>query len=193
MKKVAVTGGLSSGKSSVCCFLKKFGAYTVSADEIVHELLIPQTHIGHQVLDLLGGEILKEGAFDRAKIAEIVFRQPEKLRALEKILHPAVLDAIQAFYLLMKAQKERPLFVAEIPLLFESESHSYFDTVVALICDPLLAKKRFGQEGFEERMAHQLPTTQKAALADFTITNNGTLADLEKKTRELYLVLCKLS
>lgn len=192
LKKVAITGGLSSGKSSVCRILKRLGAYTVSADEIVHQLLSPLTPTGHQVLDLLGHEILKEGHFDRAKMAQLVFANSEKLKALEKILHPAVLEAIHALYLQVKAQDQFPLFVAEVPLLFESESHLYFDKVIAVIADEKLAKKRFTQathytySEFERRMARQLDPQLKAAKADFTLANNGTMADLEAATSTLY-------
>jgi dephospho-CoA kinase len=197
VKKIAVTGGLASGKSSLCRFLRQLGAYVVSADEIVHELLTPQTKIGHEVLALLGEEIIHQGAFDRTKIAEIVFKQPEMLKKLEKILHPAVLNAIDAFYLEMKAQKHHPLFVAEVPLLFESESHRYFDKVVAVVCEPSIAKKRYQAisrssfEEFERRTAHQLPMEQKASRADVTIVNNGTLAELKTKATNLYESLIK--
>lgn len=192
MKKVAVTGGLSSGKSSVCHFLKHLGAYTVSADEIVHQLLSPHTQIGHKVLNLLGQEILKEGHFDRAKIAEIVFVDPKKLKKLEEILHPAVFNTIDSLYLQVKSQKTHALFVAEIPLLFESDRQSHFEKVVVVIADPNIAKKRFQAntaysfEEFERRMARQLDPSIKATKADFTIKNNGSLAELETITKQLY-------
>ncbi len=192
MKKVAITGGLSSGKSSVCRILKHLGAYTVSADEIVHQLLSPHTRIGHKVLDLLGQEILKEGHFDRAKIAEIVFAEPKKLKKLEAILHPAVIEAINTLYSQVKAENTHALFVAEIPLLFESESERYFDKIVAVIADPKIAKKRFqlhtpySFDEFERRMAQQLAPSSKAAKADFTIINNGSLDELETLTKQLY-------
>lgn len=191
LKKVAVTGGLSSGKSTVCRILRRLGAYTVSADEVVHQLLSPHTRIGHQVLDLLGQEILKEGRFDRAKMAEIVFSDPKKLKKLEEILHPAVLDSIDALYLQIKPEAYK-LFVAEVPLLFESESERNFDAVIAVVADSQIAKKRFHEknakpfEEFERRMARQLDPTIKAAKASYTIANNGTLADLESATEKLY-------
>jgi dephospho-CoA kinase len=89
-RKIAVTGTLSSGKSTVCQLLKEFGAYVVSADEIVHRLLRVETEIGQKVIDLLGEEILSEGQIDRAKIAKKVFRNPQLLQALEQIIHPQV-------------------------------------------------------------------------------------------------------
>lgn len=191
LKKVAITGGLSSGKTTVCRILKRLGAYTVSADEVVHQLLSPLTQIGHQVLDLLGQEILKDGRFDRAKMAEIVFAQPEKLKALEQILHPAVLEAIDALFHQIKPEDYK-LFVAEVPLLFETESQKYFDAVVAVVASPDVSKTRFRDktsysfDEFERRMARQLTPELKASKADFTIANNGTLADLESATEKLY-------
>lgn len=192
MNKVAVTGGLSTGKSSVCRILKRLGAYVVSADEIVHQLLSPHTRIGHQVLSLLGPEILKEGQFDRAAIAAIVFAQPDKLKLLEKILHPAVLDAIDVVYAQVLAEGHYPLFVAEVPLLYESDGQHQFDAVVAVVSSREAAQKRFlsqkstPTEEFDRRMANQLDPYAKAARADYTLHNDGTLADLEANVQTLY-------
>jgi dephospho-CoA kinase len=73
LKKVAVTGGLSSGKSSVCKILKECGAYVVNSDDIVHQLLDPHTAIGQQIIELLGAGVVVDGQFDRKKIAQAVF------------------------------------------------------------------------------------------------------------------------
>ncbi len=73
LKKVAITGGLSSGKSSVCKILKEMGAFVVSADDIVHQLLNPQTSIGHKIIELLGPGVVKGLQFDRTKIGTLVF------------------------------------------------------------------------------------------------------------------------
>lgn len=195
MKKIAITGGLSSGKSTVCRFLKDLGAFVVSADEIVHQILSPQTPLGHKILSLLGPEVISDGKFDRGKIASIVFNDQNKLKALEKILHPAVLEAIEKTYQSVKKEKRYPLFIAEIPLLFESESHTYFDTVIAVVSDPKLCRQRFTEktshtfEEFERRMARQLPPDLKAAKASYTITNNGSLEELRTNVQTLYETL----
>lgn len=196
LRKIAITGGLSSGKTTVCRFLKEMGAYVVSADEIVHELLSPHTPIGQKAIALLGSDILKEGQIDRAAIAKKVFSQPQKLRALEQILHPAVIDEINKRYQQIKSSKHI-LFVAEIPLLYESDMHPHFDAVVAVISDPSLSKQRFCQDTgypeqeFDRRMARQWDPKQKEAQADFTIFNNGTLDQLKESVKKLFQSLTK--
>ena len=192
LKKVAITGGLSSGKSSVCEILKRKGAYVISADDIVHQLLDPQNEIGQKIVNLLGDDSVRGTQFDRTLIAKKVFNNAEILKSLEKILHPAVLEEVEKHYNQIRNQKKFTLFVAEIPLLYEIESEYLFDTVVTVFTDPEIAKKRFQKktnhsiQEFEKRMTHQLPPAEKSAKADFTIHNNGDLAELEKQVETLY-------
>lgn len=197
LKKVAITGGLSSGKSSVCKILKEKGACVVSADDIVHQLLDPKTSTGQKIVQLLGPEIVDGLQFDRKKIAKLVFENKENLGALESILHPAVLKEIEEKFNQVKDQKKFNLFVAEIPLLYEIEKQHLFDLTVAVTADPKIAKKRFQEktghfaEEFDRRMTHQIPPEEKSAKADYTISNNGTLAELEKQVNILYENLTK--
>lgn len=191
LKKVAVTGGLASGKSSVCRIFEDWGAYVVSADKIVHQILSPHTAIGKQIVQELGPEIVKDDELDRAKIAEKVFSHPDKLQNLEKIIHPAVIDEIEKQYQQIKHQKRYRLFVAEIPLLYESESEHLFDNVIAVVADPALCRQRFQQsknsssEEFERRMLRQMHPLEKAAKADHVIYNNGDLEELKENVMKI--------
>jgi dephospho-CoA kinase len=167
LKKLAVTGGLASGKSSVCQILKKYGAYVVSTDEIVHQLLSLNTPQGDQILALLGEEVVHHNQFDRKKIANIVFNDYEKLKDLEKILHPLVFREIEKQYQTIKQLKEYPLFVVEIPLLYEGNKSAFFDLVLAVVADSKLCKKRFSSpEDYDRRMGRQLSQEEKAAKAN---------------------------
>src|SRR6478672_5591088 len=94
-KKIAVTGGLSSGKSTVCQFFREFGAYVTNADEIVHRLLTPEKSVGQQVINLFSEDILTNGQIDRSKIAEKAFSNPKLLQALEDLVHPIVQHEIE--------------------------------------------------------------------------------------------------
>lgn len=192
LKKVAVTGGLSSGKTSVCEIFKRKGAYVVSADEIVHNLLSPDSTIAEKVVRLLGDQVSEKGSLNRAKIANIVFENKEALKALERILHPAVLEEIENQYKKVKDQKQFSLFIAEIPLLYEIERQNLFDSVITVSCDSDIAKKRFrektdlSKKEFENRMIHQLSPEEKASKADYIIQNNGDLTHLETQVNQLY-------
>lgn len=186
--KVAITGGLSCGKSSVCRFLKEFGAYVISSDDIVHHLLSSNTSLVQEVIKLLGTDILINQEISRTVVAQKVFQNVSLLQALEQILHPAVYDEINNEYQKqMKNKHHSPLFIAEVPLLFESHGESHFDCTVAVLADVKLCRDRFihakfrGAAEYSRRMNRQLPNSEKAKRADFVLVNNGTLSDLKQK------------
>jgi len=195
VKKIAVTGGLAAGKTTVCQIFKELGAYVVNADEIVHQLLSPETAVGQQVISLLGSDIISGQEFDRKKIAAKVFSQPDLLRALEEIIHPAVFDEIEQKYQQIDREKKYLLFLAEIPLLYESEREGYFDAVISVFTDPELCRKRFMQQNltpaneFEKRMTRQIEPRLKADKAHYMIENNGNFEELKTKIKTLYFQL----
>lgn len=191
--KVAVTGGLSCGKSSVCRILQELGAYTLSADEIVHHLLSSDDNIESQVVQLLGKGILVDQKIDRSRVARLVFRDHERMKELEKILHPAVYSEIEKQYQKQQeAEQPFPLFAAEVPLLFESNGEKFFDASIAVLAQADICFKRFNKnekfsrEEFDRRMSNQLNPLEKAIKADYAIMNNETLSTLQVPVRELF-------
>jgi dephospho-CoA kinase len=194
LQKIAVTGGLASGKSTVCHFLKELGANVASADEIVHQLLSSPSDLSQKVIQLLGPRIVKNGKIDRREIAQTVFKDPELLSQLEKILHPAVLEEIEKRYKQACQTKGYSAFVVEIPLLFEIGAEHFYDLVIAVVANEQTSKQRFIASGHSEpeytqRMKRQLPNSIKSAKADYTLLNNGTLEDLQKETERLYTLI----
>lgn len=187
LKKIAVTGGLATGKSTVCKILKDLGAYVVSADEIVHQLLSSGTTISQQIASLLG---LTSQELDRKKIAALVFSKPDLLADMEEILHPAVFSEIERQYEKVNKEKKFSLFVAEIPLLYEVGAEDRFDAVVTVVADKEKCKHRYAQmhpssKDFDQRMKRQLTNEQKAKRAQFVVENNGSLAALNTKVKAL--------
>ncbi len=173
MRKIAITGNLASGKSTVGRILQEYGAYVVDADEISHNLLSLNTPTGKKVVSLLGPEIVVGNQIDRRKIAEIVFSDFEKLTSLEKILHPAVKQEIDRRFNDVKNNPSYKMFVAEVPLLYEAGMEKDFDTVIAVIADEDVARQRSTAAQFNQRWARQ--HKDKASKADIVITNNGDL------------------
>ncbi|HRD55910.1 MAG TPA: dephospho-CoA kinase [Parachlamydiaceae bacterium] len=191
LKKGAVTGGLSCGKSSVCRFFEELGAYVVSADEIVHKLLSSNQEIIQETVKLLGSDILINNQIDRLKIAKKVFDHPLLLNALETLLHPAVQKEIKDQYECKKNEGSASLFIAEIPLLFEINANFFFDFTIAVIADEKICKERFQKTGhtkeeFASRQKRQLGNVEKSEKADYTIVNNGSLKELKTAVIELY-------
>jgi dephospho-CoA kinase len=201
LKKIAVTGGLAAGKTTVCQFFKEFGAYVISADEIVHQLLSPgndpRNNVVQRVISLLGPDIVSGRELDRKKIAAIVFSQPDLLHALEEIVHPAVFDEIEQKYQQIVREKKYSSFVAEIPLLYEAEAEGRFDLVFTVVANPELCKNRFMQQThqsaqeFEKRMTRQIEPMLKADKAHYTIVNNGDFEQLRSKAKNIYVQLTK--
>ncbi len=192
IKKIAVTGGMAAGKTTVCRLFKELGAYVVSADEIVHQLLSPGTAVGQQVISLLGSDIVSGHEFDRTKIAAKVFANPNLLSALEEFIHPAVFDEIEKKYQQVESEKRYSLFLAEIPLLYESAGEDKFDAVISVYADPAFCRERYMKETgqsaqeFEKRMSRQIEPKQKSAKAHYTIENNGNFEQLKTKVKNLY-------
>lgn len=192
LKKVAITGGLSSGKSSVCRFLKDLGCYVVSADEVVHNLFTPNHPTAQKVIELLGQDVVIHGRVDRGRVAAKVFTNPDLLGSLEHLLHPEVMEEIERRYEEARKNPSCPLFVAEIPLLFEVQGEGEFDFVIAVSSKEEFCRERFalktGLEAteYDRRMSRQLSPKAKAGRADFVLENNSSLNDLQSATHALF-------
>ena len=185
MRKVAVTGGLASGKTTVCHLLKEQGAYVVDADALVHSLLVLESTIGQQVVNLLGSGIIVNHQIDRKKISDVVFSNPEKLKKLEAILHPAVRREINRLFEAVKEGSYR-FFVAEVPLLYEAGMETDFDATIFVTCDELLARSRYpNPQEFDRRSRHLLPLSMKSSRATYTLSNSGDRAALQKQIENL--------
>jgi dephospho-CoA kinase len=192
LKRIAITGGVASGKTTVCSLFQKLGAYVVSADAIAHQLLDPRTELGQTLLKIFGSDLLQDGHIDRKALGKKVFNDPERLQQLEQLLHPSILAEIERRYE-EACQGSYTLFVAEIPLLFEIGNESHYDATVAVISTR--ARERFIAAGhtleeYEARMAFQLSPAEKAARADHILENNS-LNILERDVQKLNHILIR--
>lgn len=186
LKKLAVTGGIASGKTAVCKIFEELGATVVYTDLIVHELLKTDGELSKKIIDEFGPEIVKGGAIERKALASIAFKEPSKLKKLEQLIHPAVLEKIDEKFVSATGN----CFVVEIPLLYEIGAEDFYDAIIVVIADETTAKKRFMKAGFDQseydlRMKRQLNPKEKATRAHYTIENNGTLDDLRTKVVHL--------
>jgi dephospho-CoA kinase len=177
---VAITGGIGAGKSEALYAFQKAGAATVSSDEIVHHLLRTDPEVREALVAELGEGILDDaGGIDRARVAEVVFADRDKLDFLESVLHPRV----AAEYLRWREQlaelPEPPrVAVTEVPLLYESGAEERFDKVVVITAPAKLReqRRRVRRDDREQRL---LPDAEKVKRADYAYVNTGSLEELD--------------
>jgi dephospho-CoA kinase len=177
---VAITGGIGAGKSTALECFRRHGAATVSSDEIVHHLLATDPDVKRALVDRLGEEILgADDAPDREKIAVRVFRDPEALDFLEKLLHPLVSREYMAWREQLGALDEPPVVcVTEVPLLFEVGAEKRFDRVVVITAPTKLRQTRRGGRT-DDREDRLIPDREKVKRADFSYVNTGTPDELD--------------
>ncbi len=186
LKKIAITGGLSSGKSTVSKLLEESGAFRINSDVIIHHLLSTNKVCIGKVVNLFGPQIINHNKIDRTKVANIVFSDSKKLNALEQVIHPMLFEELERIY---KNHSESNCII-EMPLVQEIGKAALFDGVLAVNSDETIAKQRYIAAGHTEadytrRMSRQWSPGKKAAHADFIIINNGSLEDLKVTVTEL--------
>ena len=190
---VGLTGGIGAGKSEALAALKRLGAATISADEVVHDLY-EDPEVRAAVVARWGEEVAPGGRVDRAAVARRAFATEEDRVWLERLIWPKVGERIAEWRAIESSRRPPPkALVVETPLLFEAGLESNYDATIAIIADEKVRAERArarGHEALDERTARQLTQAQKAERATYAVENSGTLRDLEQ---ELSVVLEKLT
>ncbi|KWT57412.1 dephospho-CoA kinase [Streptomyces albus subsp. albus] len=190
MVKVGLTGGIGAGKSEVSRLLASYGAVIVDADKIAREVVEPGTPGLAAVTEEFGPEVLAaDGTLDRPKLGAIVFNDPEKLRALNAIVHPLV-GARSAE--LEAAAGPDAVVVHDVPLLTENGLAPLYDLVIVVDAQPrtqldrLVRLRGMAEDEAKARMEAQATREQRLAIADLVIDNDGPLEALEPQVREVW-------
>lgn len=190
MEKIAVTGCLGAGKTTVCQILGELGAVVVSADEIVHRLLVSDRGCIQKIEELFGSAIIKDRQVDRKKLASLAFADPQKLLQLEHILHPLVFKEIEKQYEEAYKLRKHQWFVAEVPLLFEAGWDVFFNTIILVVAEKEECLKRSLDKGltheeYDSRIRRLLPDEEKMRRAHYVVRNNTTREKLQKQLKEV--------
>jgi dephospho-CoA kinase len=195
-----LTGGMGSGKTTVGKFFKVLGAYVLDADEICRSLAEPEKPVWREIIDLLGNGILRDDqTLDRRKIADIVFNDLEKKKALEAILHPRVMEKEQAIYKVILKDDPEAVVIIDAALLIESGNYRKVDKVIVIACDEetqlhrIMAKNKFSREDAQRRLQQQMHLEEKIKFADYVLHNDSGLSELEKKVEALFHQLKQLA
>jgi dephospho-CoA kinase len=195
MLKVALTGGIATGKSYVLDQFRRRGVPCLDADELAHGVTAAGTEATIAIAERFGADILAaDGAVDRRKLAPIVFADRAARRELEAITHPAVYRAINAGLRAFELMGDGAFAVVGVPLLFETGAEKSFDKVIVTACAAQTQLARLIERGLTEdaarqRLAAQWPTEQKVARADFVVTTDRTFEDTNRQVDEIYRTL----
>lgn len=199
--RVALTGGIATGKSYCLSRFAERGAPTIDADVLAHRILAPGVFGFDAAVARFGPTILQpNGEIDRAALGQIVFADDGARRDLEAIVHPAVYRAISLWFngLERPAVDDGPrLGIADIPLLYETGHEDDFDRVLVAACLPgmqltrLMKRSRLSEEDARQRIAAQMPIADKAKRADYIIDTSGEFAKTDRQIESVWNALEK--
>jgi dephospho-CoA kinase len=186
--KVALTGGIGSGKSAAGDFFEDLGAVVVDADQLARDVIERGTDGFDELVATFGDEILTNGILDRSKLGQIVFADPNARKTLEEIIHPRVAEAFEE---IVQSSPADSVIIYQIPILVETKSQDRFDyiiTVEATLENRTARLKNRGLKGYEidSRMKAQASDSERAAIADAVFKNDGDLDQLLRQVENIY-------
>ena len=200
MLRVGLTGGLASGKSFVGQSLADLGCHFIEADEIGHQVLLPDGEAYDAVVREFGPGILTPEEFiDRRKLGALVFGQPALLEKLNKFVHPPV-GARQARMIAeIAARDPQAIVVVAAAILVETGSYKRFDRLIVVTCtleqqiERAIKRGPYTREEVLARLSRQLPLAEKVRVADYVIDTSGAKENTLQQVRAVYQSLRSIS
>ena len=193
MLNVGLTGGIACGKSTVAKMFVKNGAYLIDFDGLAHEVQEPGKPAWKEVVNYFGKRILQpDKRIDRVKLGNIVFADKEKLSELNNIVHPLVYQEWHVRLEKIGKKEKHAIVLSDIPLLFEGNMQNLFDLTILVLIAPkeqicrLMARNGVSKEEAEKRLKSQMPISEKIALADIVIDNEGSIPETEKRAGKVW-------
>ncbi|MFL6781420.1 MAG: dephospho-CoA kinase [Sphingomicrobium sp.] len=191
MIRIALTGSIGMGKSTVARMFERAGVPVFDADAEVRRLQGPGGALVERIGERFPGTV-QGGVLNREQLAQVVLDDPDELAALERIVHPAVRDAREAF---IDKHSSAPALLFEIPLLFETGGEKDFDKVVVVSAPAEVQRARvLGRPGMTEEklasiLARQVSDEEKRAKADFVVDTGSDLSTTERQVRDILACL----
>ena len=188
MLRVALTGGIGSGKSLVGEYLEQLGAIVFDSDQLARDVVERGTPGFDAIVKRFGDGVLTDGQINRVKLAELIFNDKSARADLEGIIHPRVKEMSDR---IIANAPEGSVVVNQIPILFETNGASRFDLVITVESENALRFQRLRERGMkdyeiEKRMAAQASSEQRRGIAHFCLENNGTREDLLSAVERLW-------
>jgi len=189
MLKVGLTGSIAVGKSFVCCVFRELGCRVLDADLTAREVVARGTAGHKRVVEEFGSGVLRpDGAIDRKRLADIVFADNEKRRALEQIVHPLVIEAQDSWLRDVEADAPNSIAIVDAALMIESGGYERFDKLIVVWCRPeiqlqrLMRRDRLSADEANERIAAQMTQDEKKRFADHLIDASGSFDSTREQT-----------
>ena len=186
---VGLTGGIASGKSTVSKMFKELGAEIIDADIKAKEIS-QREDVVSEMKNIFGNKILNEnGKIDRNKIKEIVFSDKEKLKMLNNLIHPKVMEEFEK---IKENADKNDIIIFDIPLLFETGMDKMCDKIMLVFVDiNTQIKRMIERDNITEELAvkiinSQMSLDEKLKKSEIHIENNGTLENLREKAENIY-------
>ncbi len=192
--KIGITGGIGSGKTIVCKIFETLGIPVYYADDRAKALMVEDKKLISGIKNIFGEEAYSpDGSLNRKHIADIAFHIPLKLKELNSVVHPAVLEDGNRWH---DEQVDVPYTVKEAALIFESDSYKHLDKIITVFAPQnvrlervILRGSNLSRQDIEARMAKQLPEEEKIKRADFIIYNDGNQA-LIPQVIKIHRLIC---
>lgn len=196
---VALTGGIASGKSTVCRMLREKGAFILDSDQLAREVVEKGKPAWKDIVDHFGESVLgPRGEIDREKLAGIVFRDPEERAVLNGITHPRIFQLMAERLRLLEAETGgEGIVVLDIPLLAEAKVGGAFDFTLVVDAPPwvqvqrLVADRGSSEEESWSRINSQASREERLSHADHVIRNEGSLEDLRREVDAAWEAILK--
>lgn len=192
---VGITGGIGTGKSTVCGFLRDLGAEVIDADKVGKQILMPGKPAYFKVIERFGRGILAaDGTVDRKAVGRIIFDDSAARGELDALTHPAIKDEIDALFAEHSARGDC-IVALEAPLLFEADMDSSVDEVWVVACGreeqlTRVMARGFTREEAEARIAAQMPLQEKVRRADKVVVTDGSKEETRAQVAVLWRAVC---
>lgn len=192
--KIAVTGGIGSGKTSVCDFLEKKGFPVLKADLIAKEMMVNDSAIKKSIIAEFGEESYLDEKLNTKYLADNIFCNEDNVIKINEIVHAKVMQKIEM--LCVDLFKKNDIVFIESALVYEANLEDFFDYTLLVLSDKklrierVIKREQITEEKVIARMNFQIPDEEKKDDADFVLENNSSIKDLENRT-EFLLILIK--
>lgn len=183
---IGITGGIGSGKTTVCKLFEKRGFQVLRADNIAKKIMREDPSVKHNVISEFGEECFINNELNTKFLANQVFNHPQKINKLNSIVHPLTIKQIQIE--IGKLKKENKLLFVESALIFEAKMVDMFDYILLVTAQEdtrirrVLKRDRETISEIRSRILNQIPEEQKRGKSDFIIDNDSSIQDLETKS-----------